>query len=81
MNSSKSKKVTIPADMMAEFDSIPDRGMRGRVISWTAEQDALLVHLMETKIHAQVWPRWQKKFGWGGRDSLTKRYKELTNAV
>ena len=72
-------KATIDPAILAEIDALSDRGMKGRVIRFSEEQDALLVHLMESKVHTEVYRWWRKKFGWGSRDSLTKRYKELND--
>jgi hypothetical protein len=80
MNKSRSKTVTIPADIQAELDQIANRTQQGRRIAWTPEQDAILVHLMDNKpaVDACVW--WKKKYGWGSKESLVKRYKHLKEA-
>jgi len=77
MNSSKTRKITIPADIMAEINELPESGMSGRNIKWTPEQDAILIHLMETKCRSAIYKWWRSKYGWGSRDSLSRRYDEL----
>ena len=77
MNSSKTRKVTIPADIMAELDALPDAGKTGVAIEWTPEMDAILMRLMATKCKTAVYKWWRGKYGWGCRDSLRKRYEQL----
>jgi len=71
------KTVTIPADIMAEINQMEDRSQRGRVLQFTPEMDAILMHLMDKKSYVEVYAWWKKKYGWGSKESLSKRYKHL----
>ena len=77
MNRSRTKTVVIPADIMAELNQIEDRTQQGRKVSFSPEQDAILVHLMDNKTHVEVYAWWKKKYSWGCRDSLDRRDRQL----
>ena len=66
---------------MAELNQIEDRTQQGRKVVFTPEQDAILVHLMDNKTHVEVYAWWKKKYSCGSRESLSKRYRALKEAV
>ena len=84
MNKSRTKTVAIPKDIMAELDQMEDRTQQGRIIKFSPEQDAILMHLMDRKSYVEVYAWWKKKYGCGSKSSLSARYrllKEQANGV
>ena len=75
----KIRKVTIPTDLLAELNALPSLNARGKLRQFTPEQDAILLQMWPTKIHMHVISFWRKHYGWGGKDVLTRRYRELTD--
>lgn len=80
MNKSKVKKVTIPADIMAELDAIPQKNQTPKQKTFTPEQDAILLYMFENKSHIATIRWWRNKYGWGSKESLGRRHKELAEA-
>jgi hypothetical protein len=80
MNKSRTKTVTIPKDIMDEINQMDDRSQQGRKLVFTPEMDAILVHLMDNKNQHEAISWWKKKYGWGSRDALVRRYKEVKEA-
>ena len=78
MNSSKTRKVTIPADILAEIDNLPAKTGTGIKSVFTPEQDAILVKIWESKTQVACIKWWKDKYGTHSKDSLRKRYAELT---
>jgi len=77
MNKSRTKKVTIPADILAELSALPDHTTVHK-IAWTAEMDAVLVQAWATKHRTEAVKLFQKHYGCGCAETLRKRYAEVT---
>ena len=73
-------KLTISADILAELEALPRSRHGGTSITFTAEQDAIILKMWRGVDVAQKdfakW--WNKKYGWGSEPTLRRRYKELT---
>jgi len=77
MHKSRNRKVTIPADLLAEMNALPDtHGYLGK--KWTAEMDAVLLKLWGVKQIGDIVALFTKRYGVRAKDTLRKRYNELT---
>lgn len=78
MNKSRTKKVNLPADILAELQALPS-GSAGTAIRFTEEQDAIILSQWQAGTHKDALAEWfKKRYGFGCTDTLRKRYKELT---
>jgi hypothetical protein len=79
MNKTNVKKITIPADIAAEFESMRVSSTGGRQLCpWTPEQDAILLKYYPIKRKKDVSKWWKKQYGYGSPNTLKRRYLELT---
>ena len=73
MNTTNITKVKLAPALLAELDAIPTKTR-----TWTAEMDATLLHIWPTKSHVHCIKWWKKKYLFGCKETLTKRYCYLT---
>jgi len=78
MNSSKSKGVyKIPAELLADFMTLPNSTGSGKKINWTQEQDSLILNMWPIKKHSEFVKKFIDKYGFGSRTSIIERYRTL----
>ena len=80
MNSSRTRKVTIPASILKELNALPNKAVIHEV-AWTAEMDAVLLATWGVKSRADMLALFAKHYGVKSLDTLRKRYKRLQEAL
>lgn len=66
----------IDPKILSELDDIPHHVGRQRT-KFTAEQDAILLKCWMSKTQYKFVEWWHKRYGWGCKDTLRRRYAEL----
>ena len=81
MNKSITKKVKIPASLLAELAAIPRAAIGANRMTFTDEQKAVLIKLYEDKsiLKKDVLVWWKSKYGWGSIATLDKHHRAVTN--
>ena len=77
MNSSRTKKVTIPADILAELNDLPTSRGGQLAATYTPEQDAILLERWNITQKASFVLWWRKKYGATSENTLRKRLVHL----
>jgi len=72
--------IELPADVVAEIESLRDGLRQGRK-GWSAEQDAYLLAAWPTKNHEAVADAFRTRYGWGSDRTLGRRYRKLTKGA
>ena len=76
MNRSRTRKVTIPADILADLDALPSSTVVHEVM-WTPEMDAVLLSTWGTKKRGDTLALFTKHYGIRAMDTLRKRAAKL----
>jgi hypothetical protein len=80
MNHSRTKKVKIPASIVAELDALPRNRPAHNAVVFTEEMDAILLkgYSDETLQKKDFLAWWKKLYGHGSEGVLRKRFNELS---
>jgi len=78
MNKSRVKSYKIPSELEAELDSIIEPQIGGNRARFTPEQDAIIKKYWPVKKRPELVEWFKARYGFGSKQTLLRRYKELT---